>query len=223
MGELRLQWWRDTIEAFGAGATTGHPIADALGDAARTHKLAPLSLIAMTEARAFDLYDDPMSDEAAFAGYVSKTEAIPFALARQILSDEPASTDLATRAGNIFGQTRLLADLPRVLARGRLPLSVPQLKSAGVDPAALLRGETSQAFADWLEQSCAEIATANASVRNTLRSSPVADRMALLPLATVPATLSAIRATGRDPLRTPAEISPMARVWRIGRARWLGL
>lgn len=223
MGEVRLQWWRDTIETFDAETSTGHPIADALGDAVRRHALPPLSLIAMTEARAFDLYDDQMPDETALAGYLAKTEAIPFSLAQHILGAATPSIDTITRAGEMFGKTRLLAELPHALSRGRLPLPSEMLKKSGVEPDELLRGQTSQPFATLLTRTCADIATAHAAVRNSLRSAPHETRLALLPLACIPAYLNAIQKSGRDPLRTPAEISPLARVWRIGRARWLGL
>ena len=223
MGEVRLQWWRDVIAAFDAGTPSGHPIADALGDATRVHALPPLSLIAMTEARAFDLYDDPMSDEGAFAGYLAKTEAIPFSLARRILSGDEMRPDLATRAGEMFGRARILADLPRLLARGRLPLPIALLDEAGVDVDGFMRGETSHATKALRDRLCNEIATSYASMRSTFGALAAQDRMALLPLATIPVTLNAIRKRADDAARRPIEVSPLARVWRIGRARWLGL
>ena len=81
MGEIRLQWWRDAITGLADGAVTGHPIADALGEAVRRHGLPQQWLLDMTEAFAFDLYSDPMPDAQAFDGYLRNTQALPFALA----------------------------------------------------------------------------------------------------------------------------------------------
>jgi 15-cis-phytoene synthase len=222
MGEVRLQWWRDCISSVEAGEPTGHPIADALATAVRAHSLPVLSLIAMTEARAFDLYDDPMPDETTFASYLSKTEAIPFALAQQVLggSDTPLLSDLAARS---FGHVRLFATLPAMIAKGRMPLPVVLLDRYNIDPEALLAGRMETGMWDLLQQSCREITTAQTAARRALRTAKPADRLALLPLATVPSYVTAILRPGRDPVRTPADISPLARVMRLGRARWLGL
>ncbi|HRK19460.1 MAG TPA: squalene/phytoene synthase family protein, partial [Hyphomicrobiaceae bacterium] len=104
MGEIRLQWWRDQFGPLAGGATTAHPLADALGRAIRTHHLPVPLLTAMTEARAFDLYADPLTDEAALEGYMTKTEAIPFELTLRILGvDEAVAGRLAQPAGRAFG------------------------------------------------------------------------------------------------------------------------
>jgi 15-cis-phytoene synthase len=218
MGEVRLQWWRDVIGTFDKTETTGHPIADALAAAVRTHALPQLSLVAMTEARAFDLYDDPMPDEAAFAGYLTKTEAIPFALAQTILSDRdtPHLSDLGTRS---YGHVRVLAGLPLALAKGRVPLPHTLLKQHAVDPEALLAGHVTPGLRHLLQQSCREIATAHTALRQALRAASPADRLALLPAATVPPYIAAILVHGRDAARSPAEISPLNRVMRLALAK----
>ncbi len=237
MGEVRLQWWRDCIDGFATNASTGHPIADALSTAVRGHNLPVLSLIAMTEARAFDLYDDPLSDQVAFAAYLTKTEAIPFALAQKILGvgespilsdpvlcdpvlSDPVLSDLGART---FGHARLLANLPLALAKGRLPLPLDLLKTHTIDPGALLAGRVVPGVRDLIEQACRDIETGLAALSRRLRAAHRGDRLALLPTATVPTYLKAILAPGRDPLRMPAEISPLSRVMRLGRARWFGL
>jgi 15-cis-phytoene synthase len=216
MGEVRLQWWRDVITAFDRGETTGHPIADALAAAVRAHRLPALSLIAMTEARAFDLYEDPMPDAAAFAGYLAKTEAIPFALAETILTgrDTPATCDLAARS---YGMARLLADLPSFLARGRVPLPLSLLDVHGLTGEALIAGQGGVELRALVQQACREIGVAVAA----LQKMPRAGRLAFLPVAVVPALVKALVLPGRDPLRAPAEISPLTRVVRLARARWL--
>ena len=169
------------------------------------------------------LFDGAVFCTRRLSGYLTKTEAIPFSLAQQILGDATPRADVTTRAGQIFGKTRLLAELPRSLSRGRVSFPTDMLRSAGVDPDELLRGQTSQPFASLLAQSCADIATAHTTLRNSLKLPSPETQLALLPLACVPTYLNAIQKKARDPLRTPAEISPLARVWHIGRARWLGL
>src|SRR5882757_5589474 len=60
-GEIRLQWWRDVFSAAGGGDVRANPVAAALSDTIVRHRL-PLSVFTdLIEARAFDLYDDPMA------------------------------------------------------------------------------------------------------------------------------------------------------------------
>ena len=55
----RLQWWRDTIDRFGAGNSSGNPIADALADA-----VADELLLALAD-------DDAVADDDALADDVA--------------------------------------------------------------------------------------------------------------------------------------------------------
>jgi phytoene synthase len=224
MGEVRLQWWRDVIESFGSSGSTGHPVADALAGAVQAYRLPILQLVAMTEVRAFDLYNDPMPDEASFLGYLAKTEAIPFSLAMQIMRDgHEADASLAHFAGGAFGLARMLASLPHWLARGRIPLPVSQLREHAVSEELLLLGVANEkefALVGQIARDCKVTFDAFVSRFSSLHSN---ERLAFLPLAVVPTVLARVTAPGRDPLRSPVELAPLSRVLRIARARWLGL
>ena len=59
-GEMRLQWWRDVLDAATNEAAGGHPVACELLAGIRQHRLPVAALQAMRNARECDLYDDPM-------------------------------------------------------------------------------------------------------------------------------------------------------------------
>src|SRR5579871_3569858 len=68
LGEIRLQWWRDTLTS---GEASGHPVAAAVIETVRRYRLPLAALDMMIEARIGDLYDDPlpaMADLEAYAG-----------------------------------------------------------------------------------------------------------------------------------------------------------
>jgi 15-cis-phytoene synthase len=220
IGEIRLQWWRDAIEAFAAAIKTGNPIADALGDAVRRFALPPATLIAMTEARAFDLYADPMPDAASLDGYVAKTEGVPFELAFRVLADrapdhdEVATLRLCARA---YGLTRLICDLPHDLARGCCPLPMPDGKTGESLRDQMLSGDTSQVVSALIEQLCTEARSAYKAAQSQVVGWPRPIRLAVRPLAVTPAYLRASTSQSRNPLRQPVDIAPFTRVWRIVR------
>ena len=54
-GEVRLQWWREALSGERAGETAAHPVAAALREALERYGLSAERLIALIDARAFDL------------------------------------------------------------------------------------------------------------------------------------------------------------------------
>ena len=214
MGEVRLQWWR---EAIANAAITGNPIADALIAAMAAHRLPPALLIAMTQARAFDLYPDPMPDRASLDGYLMRTEGALFELALRVLGRTPdaASVALCTEAAQSYGLVRLLADLPIWLQRGRSPLP-PSLFDADMvalgdppgsglahDMTILLRGQER------------DITATHDAARQRVVILSRAERLAFLPLAVVRTYLNAITRASRSPVREPVTLVPLTRMVRI--------
>ncbi|MEQ1650606.1 MAG: squalene/phytoene synthase family protein, partial [Hyphomicrobiaceae bacterium] len=223
MGEIRLQWWRDTLEQLQLGAVVGHPIADGLGRAIAAYQLPLPMLHAMTEARAFDLYADPMPDEASLEGYLSKTEATAFALALRVLGVSAERADaLANPAGRAFGLARMLARVPEYAARGKLLLPQSRLDAADVSAVDILAGRGGAGVRRLFTQGCADIERAGAAVWPQMALLSRSERVAVLPLAVLSAYTTAMGRPNASSLRRPIEVSPWARVVGIGMAHYLG-
>ena len=59
MGEIRLQWWRETLDGARAGDPRNHDVvARAGGDASRRSSCPPTLFDAMIDARQFDLLSE---------------------------------------------------------------------------------------------------------------------------------------------------------------------
>src|SRR5687768_12963918 len=86
-GEIRLQWWRDVLGGKDAGEAGAAPVAAAIRDAIARYRLPLGALTGIIEARAFDLYDDPMGTLHELEAYCSRTSSSVMALAAQILND----------------------------------------------------------------------------------------------------------------------------------------
>ena len=133
-GEIRLQYWRDVIAGQAHGETLSNPLATALLDTADACNLPRQPLLALLDARLFDVYNDPMPDLATLEGYCGETESAIIRLACLVLADgvEPGGADAAGHAGVAMGITRVLADLPRTAARGQVYLPGDVLQKAGI-------------------------------------------------------------------------------------------
>ena len=223
LGEIRLQWWRDTLDTIARGGRVGSPLADALAEAINSFSLPIPMLATMSEARAWDLYNDPMPDQASLDGYFSKTEAIPFELALRVLGvPEGQAGALSLPAGRAFGLRRLLCRLPVHLASGRMLLPPDMLATYELTPAMLLQGQSTVAVQALVDHLVAEVRGTLASLRPKLRPLSRRQRVAVLPLAVLSPYLRAIERRGRNHLRDTADIAPLARVWSIAVAHALG-
>ena len=59
LGRIRLEWWREALDAVAAGAPPRHEVAQALARAVEAFQLPHAALAALIEAREFDLLDQP--------------------------------------------------------------------------------------------------------------------------------------------------------------------
>lgn len=142
-GEVRLQYWRDLIAGAAHGSTEANPIAAALLETIRAHRLPTAPLVSMIDARVFDLYDDPIETTAMFEGYAGETAAALIQLVSLVL-DPGAAARSATIAGHA-GVAQAIAGaillMPVHRARGQVYLPFEILSATGLDRASFLAGE----------------------------------------------------------------------------------
>ena len=147
-GEIRLQWWREVISGDREGEGRQHPVAAALLDAVGAHDLSREALANLTEARVFDLYNDPMPDRTTLEGYLGETVSVLFQLSAQIL--DPGSgaraADAAGHAGVALGIDGLIRRIPQHRARGQVYVPADILSAAGTDASGWLDGGDREAM-----------------------------------------------------------------------------
>jgi phytoene synthase len=119
IGEIRLAWWREGVEALAAGEPApGHPVLQALAPAVAEGR-APLDLVlALVETRALDLEPEPFADEAALVAYIDGTAGALMAAAAHML-DAAAPAGATLGAARAWGWAGLYRAGPAWAARGR--------------------------------------------------------------------------------------------------------
>ena len=88
-GEMRLQWWTDTLEGAAHGGVEGNPVAAELLQTIAEFRLPIEPLSRLIEEHQFDLYNDPMPSMAALEGYVTDTSSALFSLGARIAASPP--------------------------------------------------------------------------------------------------------------------------------------
>lgn len=212
VGEIRLTWWREAIEALATGARTGNPIADALAPALARGMVSAPRLTGFLDALAFDLSPVAFVDAEARTIYLGKTEGALFrsGLARLGWTDPPnALIGLASRA---YGLARAALDL-----QGPAPLvTEADLAATRSRFADLSLPEGEQARETIASRFRSEIQEAQKALHPHLATVAAEQRPALLPLV-MASSYAGWAMRGASPPSVP-----LRRVWRIWRAHRTG-
>jgi 15-cis-phytoene synthase len=175
IGEIRLQWWFDTVDAIAQGHTVDHPVASAFGYVVQQHALPVEHIETMIDARRDDLYADQFPSLIDLEAHIAETEALVMQFACMVLDREAAGSSgaLVGLAATAFGLARLAArekldakyippgetiETIKSLAKRRLrearELHLPKMLLPALLPAALteayFKGQPSQLKSQWL-------------------------------------------------------------------------
>jgi 15-cis-phytoene synthase len=223
-GELRLQWWREALAGAAPGEVGAHPVAAALRDVMVRYRLPPRALTELIDARAFDLYNEPMASLADLERYALHTSSALIELAARILSDgrDPDIADLTGHAGIAYAIAGLLRALAIHAARGQLYLPADVMQRYGAQAADVFAGkattELRATFAELRLRARQHLAAAG----NLLGAAPAAVAPALLPVAVVRPVLDRMELRRYRPFNA-TNVPQWRRQWAMWRAARSGL
>jgi 15-cis-phytoene synthase len=217
-GEIRLQWWREVLAGTRPGEAAANPVAAALMETIARCDQPVQTFLDLIEARAFDLYNDPMPSLDAFAAYGRHTASGLIALAARVLDRDHDVSEATGSAGIAYATTGLLRTLALHASRGQIYFPADVLARHGVDLSDILAGRTTDA----LRAALAEMrgfAREHFDLFATRRPSlPRAVAPAFLPVALVPPYLACMERRDYDPFTTPVEVPQWRRQWLLWRA-----
>ncbi|WP_279481446.1 phytoene/squalene synthase family protein [Aureimonas sp. SK2] len=144
-GEIRLQWWRDRLnadETEAEAAGQGSPVATALIDTVRRYDLPLDAFDRYLDARIFDLYADPMGSRTDFEAYAGETQSAIVMLAAMVLdrAEAPKVADAAGHAGVAACAALTVRDVERHRSRHQVFVPADILAATGLDASGWLAG-----------------------------------------------------------------------------------
>lgn len=202
LGQIRLQWWRETVEGARDLHQRNHDVAHGLVDIfARVGP--PLELFdAMIAAREFDVTQDTFADMAALEAYADATSGNLMRLAAHILIADESHHAMdgvdafAREAGIAYGLTGILRALPAHAARGKLYLPRDVMQAHGLTPAQLHTRDCEDKLAAVIAAIAARARAHHAAARALI--TPRHAFAAFLPAALVPLHLKTATAQKPD-------------------------
>jgi phytoene synthase len=217
-GEIRLQWWRDLFNGVGNEASA-HPVAAALHATVVRYRLPPTLFVDLIEARAFDLYDDPMGSVEELDAYAAKTSSSLMQLAALVLNDgrELATDELATHLGIAYAIAGLLSSFAWHASQRRLYVPFDLLRRHGVGSDLVFSGVSTPQLRAALGDLRSHARRHLASARAMVDAPPPQIAPALLPAALARPMLDRMERRRYDPF-VPDPLPQWRRQWLIWRA-----
>lgn len=223
IGEIRLHWWRDAIEADKTGE--GNPVLSALLSTIHKYELPKAALLRYCDARVFDFYDDQMPDVTSLEGYCGETASALLELACRIL-DRNASSQTADASGHggvADVVCRLLRSLPLIKSHGKQYFPKTMVEPTADD---YLVSKTTQKPVERQEKMLsAAIGLAEKHYRefyHYYRTLDAAVKPAFLPLAIIPEALKKIEKKGALAFKECVTPSPLRHYLLITKAALSG-
>ncbi|GAB4149419.1 MAG: squalene/phytoene synthase family protein [Sphingomonadales bacterium] len=189
LGEIRLTWWRETVDGVYAGMPRAHPVAQALAAAVAATSPPRTLFDAMIDGRMLELDGAALAQDQALLDHADMTGGATQALAAWLaLGNDPGTQ--ASAAARAVGRAWALVGLVRAIGfQARLGgASVPDSFWHGqnIDPARLYRG----AIAPEIQAIAKRLADQAGSALTAARQACPRPDPALLP-ALLPAVLAA--------------------------------
>jgi phytoene synthase len=217
LGQIRLQWWREVVDAAYAGAPAReHLVAGPL--AALIARLAPIRqhFERIIDARERDLDDAPPADLAALTDYAEGTSGRLLQLVLEALgATEPATAAAAEEVGIGYAFAGLLRAMPYHAGAGRSYIPAELAERAGLNPNDYLRRRDSPglrtAAAELTEAAAEHLAAARRQAGHPRREA----RAALLPAVIADGFLMRLRRAGYNPFAPELARPDPLQSWRL--------
>jgi len=216
IGQMRLQWWRDTMDAIYAGDAPRHHVALGLAEAVRRHDLTRAHFDRLIEARSGDLDDHAPPDTAALVTYAEETSATLTALSLEILGQRDGAAGEAGRnVGIAWALTGLLRSVPFHAGARRLYLPASLTREMGLDVAELFRRRSSPALAAVVCEIAQEARRYLSEARRLAPAVPRGALPALLPATLADGYLKRLSRGGFDPFDERVQAAPVGLLVRL--------
>lgn len=215
LGEIRLQWWQDTLDSIYHQDVQVHPVAIALARAIKTADLPKHALKNLVAAHVFDFYSDPMPTLVDLEGYLGETSSALIQLASLILAghDGLENAEVSGLAGVAYGMAGLLRSLPLHQRRQQCFIPLDVLNARDLEPHNLSGREHEAALGIVLAELREKTRARLYEARKMAWTIKPAAQPAFLHVALTEPYLNALAKQGTAVLRNGAEISQWRKQW----------
>lgn len=218
LGQIRLQWWRESLDGIEAGTPRQHEVVTPLAEVVRRHDLSREHFDHLIDAREADLEDAPFETLGDLRAYARETSVPLSTLMLDILGVETNGVrEKVAQVAEGYALTGLLRATAHVARTKRVLLPADLVRRHGVRPGDLFELRDH----DGLREAVREIAAIAGDLLADQRL-PGEGRAALLPGVFARRHLSMLASVGHDVLHPSVAVPSVPSVWRPWWANLLG-
>jgi len=216
LGQIRLQWWREAVDAAYADAVPRrHDVVEALSATIRGYGLSREHFDRLIDTRERDLEDAPPATLEALEDYAEGSSSRLIQLALEVLdAATPRAQEAATEIGIAYALAGLIRAMPAHLAAGHVMIPDDIAAATGLDRSRY----AARSASPMLRRSVAMLAGAAtrrlAAARAMRRDLPRAALPALLPALVAERALKRLERAGFDPFAGAGLRDPL-QSWRL--------
>ncbi len=211
LGRIRLQWWREVLDAAYAGEPTRrHEVAVPLADAIRACGLDRAPFDALLEAREADLEEGGAADLAALERYAAGTGgALTELMVRTTGADSGPALEAGRQVGTAWALIGTLRAAPHAAAQGRVTLPADLLAGAGITAEDVRAGRGFERFAAVAEPVAGRAADLLTAARQARSAVPRQGRGVLLIARLADLYRARLRRAAWDPRDPRISVGPL--------------
>lgn len=217
MGQIRLQWWRDSIDGVYEGNERRHEVVTPLGETVRRHELDRDLFFRIIDSRERDLADEPPATVAELERYADVSAGTLLLLALRIAA--PGSSDEVEEAVRGIGIAWALIGIARAvpfLARSRTTLLPDDLvAAAGVEKGLLWELKVHPGLSRAVEMLCAKASDRLRAARAVRRDVPKPALPILRSTAILDSHLRVLKRASYNPFDARVVLGSPLRQWRL--------
>lgn len=201
--DIRLEWWRQAVEAAGEGRPPAHPAAIGLAEILSSNRAQLTDLEALIDTRAIESSPAPFSTLATMENHADASSARLMRMAARAITGTNSQGKAIGEAGIAYGLTGMLRSFRFHALRGKVFLPADLLAAQSLSTADIIAGKNSTT----LKRGFDEVATCARNHFRRARQSAVPQSVlsAVLPASLVPAYLLRL-AKIVDPFRDDTDI-----------------
>ena len=220
LGEIRLQWWQETLDAIFRGELQEHPVAIALARTIAAADLPKHAFKNLVTAHVFDFYSDPMPNLADLEGYLGETSAALIQMASLILAGHEGleNAEVSGLAGVAYGMAGLLRSLPLHHARAQCFVPLDLLVVRNLKPGDLWQPANDEAVSVLLAELREKIRARLFEARKISSTIKPAAMPAFLHVALTEPYVNEATKQGTRILRYGSELSQWRKQWILWKA-----
>lgn len=218
LGEIRLQWWRETVQGLYEGEVRRHPVAEALADALNGAAVPQALLMEIIDGRVSDLYDDSPKRMEELIGYADATGgAVAEAGVRLTGVAERRAIGVARGVGIAWALVGLIRALAFHAEMRRSYLPEREMEAAGIAKETLFQGEFAPELTPLIERLGEEATRRIKAARGNMRDVPCQARPVLLLAGLAEGYLDRLRRAGGNPLAADFQKGQLGRLFSLYR------